>query len=360
MTTNASDSDDQQITDIGRVFDDRSSRAFLIAEVAQAHDGSLDIAHSFIDAAADARADAIKFQTHIAAAESTTDEPFRVRFSRRAENRYEYWKRMEFDPDQWAGLAEHSLERGLHFLSSPFSVEAVQLLARLGVTAWKIGSGEVRSPDLLNAMLEAGGPVLLSTGMSPWSDIDDTVTVLRRGGVDFAVLQCTSRYPTSLDEVGLNVLDELARRYDCPVGLSDHSGTPYPALAAMARGAKVVELHVTFDRRMFGPDASASVTFDELASIACARDAFAEMDAHPVDKDAMAESLADLRDTFGKSVAPTRALEAGTVLQQDMLTLKKPGSGIPPDALSDLVGRRLLRDLDPARLLQWEDVDVEA
>ncbi len=332
-------------------------KTFLIAEVAQAHDGSLGSAHAFIDAAADVGADAIKFQTHIAAAESTMDESFRVRFSAQDESRYDYWRRIEFQAPQWKALAGHARDRGLHFLSSPFSVEAVRMLANLGVPAWKVGSGEVRSRDLLEAMLDAGGPILLSTGMSQWCEIDDAVQFLHERNAEIVLLQCTSQYPTPLSQVGINVLDDMTRRYECPVGLSDHSGTPYPALLAMARGATVVEVHVAFHRRAFGPDVPASVTFDELALLARARDAFATMASHPVDKDAVAESLSDLRVTFGRSLSPSRSLSAGTVLERGMLVYRKPGSGIPVDALEDLLGRRLARDVTPDRLIRWGDLD---
>ena len=140
--------------------------AFIIAEVAQAHDGSLGAAHAFIDVAADAGVDAIKFQTHIAAAESTLDEPFRVRFSAQDQTRYAYWRRMEFAPEQWQGLADHARDRDLVFLSSAFSLEAVRMLAGIGMPAWKVGSGEIASSSLLEAMCETGAPILLSTGMS--------------------------------------------------------------------------------------------------------------------------------------------------------------------------------------------------
>ena len=165
--------------------------------------------------------------------------------------------------------------------------------------------------------------------MSSWLEINETVALLRSRGADFTLMQCTSRYPTPLCEVGLNVLEEMQRRYDCAVGLSDHSGTPYPALAAMARGASVIEVHVTFDRRMFGPDASASITFDELAFLARARNAFSEMDLNVVEKDVMAELLRSMRVTFGKSLAPVRAFSAGTILKSEMLVSKKPGGGHP-------------------------------
>jgi N-acetylneuraminate synthase len=133
------------------------SPCFLIAEVAQAHDGSLGAAHAYIDAAAEAGVDAVKFQTHIADAESTLDEPFRIKFSKQDETRYAYWKRMEFSPEQWPASAAHAADKKLVFLSSAFSVAAVELLQKIGMAAWKVGSGEVGTRDLLDAMLAAGG-----------------------------------------------------------------------------------------------------------------------------------------------------------------------------------------------------------
>ena len=330
--------------------------ALLIAEVGQAHDGSLGAAHAFIDAAAGAGADAIKFQTHIAAAESTLDEEFRVKFSKQDATRYGYWRRMEFEPEQWAGLAEHAAEKGLIFLSSAFSVAAVDLLDRLGHPAWKIGSGEYNSQDMMAAMAATGKSILLSTGMSRWAEIAESAAGIRALGIDLALFQCTSRYPTPFDHVGLNVIDKLRADHDCPVGLSDHSGSPFPALAALARGADMIEVHVIFDKRMFGPDVPASLTFEEFRQVADARAAFAEMDAHPVDKDAVADELATMRGLFTKSLAPVAALAKGTVLTADMLTAKKPGTGIAAAKLDEFVGRTLANDVRPDRLLRPEDV----
>lgn len=231
------------------------------------------------------------------------------------------------------------------------------MLAMLGVTLWKVPSGELRSRDLLEAMMATGGHILVSSGMSSWQEIDDIVALLRSRAVEFTLMQCTSRYPTPLSQVGLNVLDQMRSRYSCPVGLSDHSGTPFPALAAMVRGATVIELHVTFDRRMFGPDVPASVTFDELGLLCRARDAFMEMDANPVDKDAMANSLASMRQIFARSLAPSRALPAGTLLAPGMLVSRKPGGGIPMDAIEDVMGRRLAHDVVPEHILRWDDLE---
>jgi N-acetylneuraminate synthase len=330
--------------------------SFIIAEVAQAHDGSLGMAHAFIDAAAETGADAVKFQTHVALAESTLDEPFRVYFSRQDPTRLDYWRRMEFTPDQWQGLAEHVRRRGLAFLSSAFSITAVDLLKRIGVAAWKVGSGEFASRDLWHAMASTGKPIILSTGLAKRAEIEDAVALFRSKSLPFALLQCTTCYPCPLEEVGLNVIEEFRDEFRCPVGLSDHSGSIFPGLAALARGANLLEVHVTFHRGMFGPDAAASLTFDELKMLCAMRDALSIMDTHPVDKDKTAERLQGMRETFGRSLAPIRAVPAGAALTPEMLTFKKPGGGIPPEAIRRISGRRLARDVTPDRILRWEDL----
>ena len=323
----------------------------LIAEVAQAHDGSLGFAHSFIDLAREVGADAIKFQTHIADAETTPLEPFRVAFSYEDATRFDYWRRMEFRPEQWAGLAEHAKAAGLMFLSSPFSIEALHLLQRIGVPAWKVASGELSNIPLLDAMVATGKPLLLSSGMSSLGDLEACAADLRTRDLDFGVFQCTTKYPTPLEEVGLNLLPILQQRLSCPVGLSDHSGSPFPALAAMAQGAAMIEVHLAFHRRQFGPDTAASLVPEDFALLRRARDAFHILASHPVDKDAMAQALVGMGQLFGKSVALKAPQAKGTVLTRDMLTTKKPGTGLPPGRIDDLVGRALARDMSTSELL---------
>lgn len=335
-----------------------SHKCFIIAEVAQAHDGSLGAAHAYIDAASAAGVDAIKFQTHIAQAESTLDEPFRVKFSEQDETRFDYWQRMEFSEEQWAGIAAHCEEKGLIFLSSAFSQEAIDLLSRIGMPAWKVGSGEFGSFQLLEHMIKVGGPILLSSGMSSYNDISMMLSFIKDKGADVGLFQCTSKYPVKMCEVGLNVIDEMKSRFSCPVGLSDHSASLFPSLAAMARGADMIEAHITFDRRMFGPDTPASLTVEEFKQLTLARDAYYEMLSNPVDKDRMSEDLSTMRALFGKSIAPKMDLKVGMVLTADMLTLKKPGSGIPASQMDQLIGCRLKNDVVSKRLLSWKDIDV--
>ena len=328
----------------------------IIAEVAQAHDGSLGTAHAYIDAVARAGADAVKFQTHIAAAESTPGEPWRVKFSPQDATRYEYWRRMAFTEAQWHGLKKHADERGLLFLSSPFSLEAVDLLDRVGVAAWKVASGEVTNAPLIERMIATGLPVWISTGMSTLAEIDAAVGWVKAGAVPVTVFQCTSMYPTPPEKVGLNLMPFYRERYGCDVGLSDHSGTIYPGLTAAALGAACVEVHVTFSREAFGPDVQASLTVDELKQLVEGVRFIEAMQAHPVDKDAMADAMASMRGLFTKSIVPRTNLPAGTALEREHLTFKKPGTGIPVERLEEVLGRRLKRDVTADELLRFEDL----
>ena len=334
------------------------TNCMIIGEVAQAHDGSLGTAHAFIDAIADAGADAVKFQTHIAEAESTPDEPWRVKFSPQDDTRYEYWKRMEFTLEQWQGLKSHADERSLLFLSSPFSNEAVELLSRIGVPAWKVASGEIPNTHLLDRMADTGLPMLLSSGMSPLAELDSAVKRLNERQLPFAVMQCTSAYPCPPDKVGLNLIPFLMERYVCAVGLSDHSGTIYPSLASAAFGATVLEIHVAMSRNSFGPDVSASVTTGELRQLIEGVRFIGEMRANPVDKDLAAEEMAEMRSLFTKSLYAEQTLEEGEVVSETDLAVRKPGTGIPANRLADFVGQRLRRPVKKGQLLLEDDFDL--
>jgi N-acetylneuraminate synthase len=334
-------------------------RRLVIAEVAQNHDGSLGAAHAYIDAVARAGADAVKFQTHLAAAESTPGEPWRVRFSPQDETRYDYWKRVEFTAQQWRGLAEHARQKGLEFLSSPFSPEAVEILEPLQMRAWKVGAGEITNLPLIERIARTGQPVILSTGVASWEDLDRAVEAVRRFDTPVAVMQCTTLYPCPPERLGLNVLAELRERYGCPVGLSDHSGTIYAGLAAAALGADLIEVHVTLSRECFGPDVVAAVTTAELRQLVEGARFLEKALAHPVDKDAVAGELAEMRRIFTKSVVARRDLQAGERLTEQDLAAKKPGTGIPAARLLDLLNRRLRRAVAADSLLSEEDLEPE-
>lgn len=265
----------------------------IVAEVAQAHEGSLGMAHAFVDAVATAGADAIKFQLHIAHAESTPAEPWRIqpRWPQDV-NRYGYWQRMEFSYEQWEGLAQHAKERGLIFLCSPFSVEAVHLIDPF-VPAWKIASGEVTNLALIQAIAQTNKPALVSGGMSTYLELNDAIAFLNWAGIPTIAMQCTSLYPCPPEKIGL---------YRGMQGLSDHSGTIWPSIAAVALGAHVVEVHIKLSSHDQGFDAAASITPEQLRQMVEGI-RFVEQAQTLVDKDELARELAPMRTLFmGKSI----------------------------------------------------------
>ncbi|MGI9488686.1 MAG: N-acetylneuraminate synthase family protein [Geminicoccaceae bacterium] len=332
----------------------------VIAEIAQAHDGSLGTAHAMIDAAAVAGADAVKFQTHIATAESSPDEPWRVRFSPQDETRFDYWRRMEFSEAEWAGLRDHAHEKGLLFLSSPFSMEAFYLLKRIQVAGWKVASGEITNVQMLDAMCATGKPLLLSTGMSALEEIDRAVDRIKATGVPFAVLQCSSTYPTAAADVGLNVLGDFKRRYATAVGLSDHTATVYPGICAAYLGAQVIEVHLTLSKHAFGPDVAASLTVEELTRLVEGVRFAEDMRRDGVDKTAVLDEAGELRPIFMKSLVAARDLAAGETLSPTTLACRKPGTGIAATRFDEFVGRRLARPLKKHAPLAPEDVEQES
>jgi N,N'-diacetyllegionaminate synthase len=332
-------------------------KTLIVAEIAQAHDGSLGLAHAFIDAIAAAGADAVKFQTHIAAAESTPEEPWRVKFSLQDSTRYEYWKRMEFAEEQWIGLKEHAVQKGLKFLSSPFSIEAVELLARVGVAAWKVASGEVSNELMFTAMAASRLPIFLSSGMSSLTEIDAAVDRINRAGLPLTLLQCTSMYPTPPEKIGLNLIPFFRERYGCEVGLSDHSGTIYSGLAAATIGINVLEVHVVLSREMFGPDLLASITTAELRQLVEGIRFIEKITGNPVDKNSMAERLGAMRELFTKSVVVRDDLPAGTVLKEQHLAVKKPGTGIPAARLNEVIGRQLKTAVRADEVLRFDHLE---
>ena len=318
-----------------------TGRTFVVAEIAQAHDGSLGILHSLVDAAAAAGVDAVKFQVHIAEAESSALEPFRVRFSPVDATRFDYWKRMELSAVQWADLKCRCEAAGVEFLATPFSNAAVDLLESIDVVRYKVGSGDLANPLLLERLARTGKEVILSTGLGALEEIDAAVAMMRERQVPVALLQCTTKYPTAAQDIGLPWLATLRERYACPVGLSDHSGTIYAALGAVALGATVIEAHITFDRRMFGPDAKASLQVDEFAELVRGVRFLEQARAQGPDK-AVDESKQELRRMFGKALAVNRDMQAGVTLRFEDLESKKPADGgLPVAKMKDVVGSRL-------------------
>jgi len=329
----------------------------IIAEIGQAHDGSLGILHSYIDALAATGVDAIKFQVHIAEAESSVYEPFRVNFSYEDKTRFDYWKRMEFSIEDWQDIKEHCEKVNLEFIASPFSNAAVDLLEEIGVDSYKIGSGEVSNFLLLEKIAKTRKPVIVSSGMSSYRELDRTVAFLERKKVDFSILQCTTAYPTKPDQYGLNVIAELKKRYKVPIGFSDHSAKTVTAIAAVALGAEIIEFHAVFSRELFGPDANSSLTIAEIKEVVTGIRAISNALDNPVDKKSSKE-FTELKSIFEKSLAVNKNLVKGHILKFEDLEAKKPkGYGINAFEFQNIIGKTVIRDLAKWEFLNFKDVE---
>jgi N-acetylneuraminate synthase len=324
----------------------------IIAEIGSVHDGSFGNAVKLIEAAAACGADTVKFQTHIALAETLADAPMPPYF--RGEPRVAYFQRTGFTPEQWKALRDACQRCSVNFLSSPFSIEAVDLLEEVGVGLYKVPSGEVSNLPLMEKLAATGKPVLLSSGMSNWAELDAAVATLRPGG-PVTVLQCSSAYPCPPEKVGLNVLAEMKARYGLPVGLSDHTTGPAAALAAAALGATVIEKHFTFSRLMYGSDAINSMEPKEFSRMVHALHEIWAMMACPVNKNDVSPYI-EMKRIFEKSVVTAVALTEGHVLTLADLAFKKPGDGIPAARWRELAGRRLRRATVADHKLSFDDL----
>jgi N-acetylneuraminate synthase len=323
--------------------------SFIIAEIAQAHDGSLGAAHAYIDALSKTGVDAIKFQTHIAEAESSIYEPFRVQFSNQDKTRFDYWKRMEFTLEQWKALKQHCDEVGLEFMSSPFSNAAVDLLEEVGVKRYKIGSGEMTNFLLFEKIAQTKKPVILSSGMSSYDELDNAVAFLKSKNVKFSILQCTTSYPTFPEQYGFNVIKEIKERYKVPVGFSDHSAQIETCIAAVALGAEIIEFHAVFNKEQFGPDVSSSLTIDEIKWLVSSIKNTEKALKNSVKKDDNS-TFKELKIIFEKSLAVNKDLKKGHIIKFSDLEAKKPAQkGISATNFNEVLGKSIIRDM-----LKWE------
>ncbi len=334
-----------------------NNKTYLIAEIAQAHEGSLGILHSYIDAVAKTGVHAIKFQMHIAEAESSIHEPFRVKFSKEDATRYDYWKRMEFSLEQWKDIKTHCDEVGLDFICSPFSNLAVDWLEEVGVHTYKIGSGEVNNLLLLEKISKTGKPIMISSGMSSFDELDETVRFLKSKNAHFSILQCTTAYPTKPQQYGFNVINELKKRYNIPVGFSDHSSYISTGIAAVALGAEILEFHVVFHKDMFGPDAIASLTIEETKELVIAVERINSAQHNPIIK-SNNEAFKELKLIFEKSLAINKDLPKGHTITFNDLESKKPsGFGISAQQFPTVIGKKLTHNKAKWDFLNEDDLE---
>jgi len=331
---------------------------YIIAEIGNTHEGSLGLAKQFTKIASECGVDAVKFQTHIFEAESLLDAPNPPYF--KDETREEYFKRTSFSLEQWRELKRYSEEEcGIDFFSSPFSIEAVDLLEEVEIDIYKIPSGEVTNIPLLEKVAKTGKKVLLSSGMSSWEELDCAVEVLQINGCnDLVVLQCTSEYPCPPSEAGLNVLDELKERYkNIEIGYSDHTlGVSIP-IAAVIKGAVVIEKHFTLSKNMYGSDAKNSTEPAEFKRLVNEiRDIEIAL-MNSVNKNEKAKRLKNMKLTFEKSIVSARKIEKNSKIYFLDLAFKKPGNGISAKEYKKLIGKEIKVSVEKDYKFEWKDFE---
>ena len=334
----------------------KNSYPYIIAEIAQAHEGSLGIAHSLIDAANEAGASAVKFQFHLADQESSKDEPWRVPLKTQDKTRFDYWKRMEFSEESWIKLKSHTKKVGLDFICSPFSIKAVDALNRIGVDGWKIASGEVSNYPMLRKISKLGKPIFLSSGLSHYDEIKKAIEILDPIKNKITVMQCTSEYPVSSKNLGLNVIGEFKKRFGLNTGFSDHSGNIYSGLAAISLGASVIEVHLTFSKKMFGPDAESSLEPNDLNELVQGSRWIHESLSNPVNKDKPSKKIKDMRKIFMKSIVAKSDISKGQKLSSKNLTTKKPLIGIEANYWDEVLNSVAKRKIKKNNHLHWDDL----
>jgi N-acetylneuraminate synthase/N,N'-diacetyllegionaminate synthase len=340
------------------VFPNNPDDAFFIAEAGVNHNGDVDRALELVSRAAECGADAIKFQTFSAdrlvtedaeTAEYQRDEVGKI-------SQHELLQRYELSRREFERLQERCNSEDIHFLSSPFDVESADMLNEMGVSAFKVGSGELTNTPFLERLAALGRPLIVSTGMSTMEEVNIAYECVREidRTLPIALLHCTSSYPAPINEVNLRAMQTLSRRFPVPVGYSDHTtSVEMPALATAA-GALIVEKHFTLDRTLPGPDHGASLEPDELArAVSLTREAVlarGDPTKRPV------ESERDTRETARKSLHAARALTAGEKLDAGAIAIKRPNHGLPPAMAKDIVGSKLRNDLPAGAPITEDDI----
>ena len=331
---------------------------YVIAEIGVNHNGDPERALALVDIAADAGADAVKLQTFdppqlVAAG---TPQAGYQRERAPATDQLEMLRGLVLERSALQRLVDHAHRRGVHFLSTPFDHGSVAVLRELGVPAWKVGSGDLTNHPLLRVVAQDGRPVILSTGMADLDEIHAAVAVLREGTQAIALLHCVSSYPTPPDEANLRAMDTLAAAVpDAVIGYSDHCLGPLATLAAVARGAAVIERHITLDRTLPGPDHAISLEPGELHELVTQIRSVEAMlgggdkRPSPAERDVMAVAR--------RSVVAERDLPAGTTLAGADLGIRRPGTGLAPSRLAELIGRRLARAVAAGAPLHEDDLE---
>lgn len=337
----------------------QTPHCYFIAEIGVNHDGDVNVAKEMIDVAASAGADAVKFQTFAAERLVTTDAKKAsyqdANDPRAGETQFQMLKRLELSKSDLIACRDHCATRDIEFLSTPFDEESADLLEAVGVRGFKVSSGDLTHIPLLQHLAQKGLPIILSTGMGDAEEVRDAVSAIQTiSKNDLALLHCVSNYPAAPSECNLRAMDTLADEFGIPIGWSDHTLGSAVTLAAVARGARLIEKHFTLDTSRPGPDHKASLMPDELhqliKDIRTVEAALGDGIKRPQ------PSELDTARVARRSIIAARPITAGTVIDATMLTMKRPGTGLKPKEIGKLLGKTAQCDIKENTLISLDDV----
>jgi N-acetylneuraminate synthase len=332
------------------------NKPYLIAEVGQAHEGSINMAHNFIREVKYSGASAVKFQCHFADHESSKFDKFRVKPQFNCfKSRYDYWKKMEFSGQEWSGLFKHSKSLGLDFICSPFSEYSVDLISKTGVDIFKVASGEILNVDLIKRIKKTKKKLILSTGLTKLSELKTILKYIEKKKI-LSILYCVSKYPTPPIDINLESMKLIKKYFRTETGISDHSGTIYPSLAAYLLGGNFFEVHVTFDKKILNFDATSSINFFELKQLKEGLDFFNVMKTSKSSIRTLSSHQLKYRKLFSRNAVVKKFLKKGSKIKEKDFIFLKPKIGIGNNELHKYIGKKTKKNLDTNHYLNIEDL----
>lgn len=327
--------------------------SFVIAEAGVNHNGSLKLAKELINAAKEAGADAVKFQT-FKTENLVTKIAEKASYQKETtteNSQYEMIKKLELSEDDFRELAKYADKRGILFLSSPFDFESVDLLDEIGVPTFKLGSGEITNFPLLERVASKGKPVILSTGMATMGEIREAVKIFKDNKNDLILMHCVTSYPAKVEDINLKVIETLKSTFKLPVGFSDHTlGIEMP-IAAVAMGSCVVEKHFTLDKTLNGPDHKASLEPTEFKNMVLAIRNVEKGMGNGIKE--LTKEEKEIKKVARKSVVAKVNIPKETIIKRNMLTIKRPGTGIEPKYIKSLIGKKTISEIKKDEVLRW-------
>ena len=340
----------------GNIGDFSNNSTFIIAEIGVNHNGDIDLAKKMIKSASDCGVDAVKFQTFVSE-DLVTEDAKKAQYQNEntsEKTQLEMLKKLELTFDDFKELKDYALANNVMFLSSPFDKKSVDLLESLDVPAYKLGSGELNNFELIDYVQKTGKPIIISTGMATLDEIEETYDFIENKD-NLIILHCITGYPTSFEEANLNFIKTLQSQFDVPIGFSDHSQGIELPIAAVALGACVVEKHFTIDKSLEGPDHKASLNPAEFKAMV---DAIRNVEVAMGDGvRKFSENELEIKKIARKSIVLNKDVKKGTVINREILAIKRPGTGISPKNIDELVGKKVIKNLNMGHVLKWNDVE---